>query len=95
MSRGDYTVCAFFTAAGKYASQLLKASSASYAKGLRLLQRSTRPFADRSLCLLCAGDAENSKQPGFYVEPILAIYLTIRIIYKKAVPCTQGRLAYD
>ena len=24
-------------------------------KGLRLLQRSTGPFADRSLCLLCAG----------------------------------------
>ena len=28
-------------------------------------------------------------------QAILAIYLTIRIIYKKAVPCTQGRLAYD
>ena len=40
----------------KYASQLLKTSCASYAKGLRLLQRSTGPFADRSLCLLCAGD---------------------------------------
>ena len=43
------------TVAGKYASQLLKASCASYARGLRSLQRSTGPFADRSLCLLCAG----------------------------------------
>ena len=71
MSRGDYAVCAFFTAAGKYASQLLKASCASYAKGLRLLQRSTGPFADRSLCLIYAGDAKNAKQPEFYVEPEL------------------------
>ena len=71
MSRGDYAVCAFFTAASKYASQLLKASCASYAKGLRLLQRSTGPFADRSLCLLYAGDTENAKQPEFYVEPEL------------------------
>ena len=59
------------TAAGKYASQLLKASCASYAKGLRLLQRSTGPFADRSLRLLCAGDAENAKQPELYVEATL------------------------
>jgi hypothetical protein len=51
------------------ASQLLKASCASYAKGLRSLQRSTGPFASHSLCLLCAGDTENSKQPVFYVEP--------------------------
>ena len=43
------------TAAGKYASQLLKASCASYAKGL----------APPAL----AGDTENSKQPEFYVEP--------------------------
>ena len=57
------------TGAAKYASQLLKASCASYAKGLRSLQRSTGPFADRSLCLLCAGDTENKKQPEFYVEP--------------------------
>ena len=42
------------TAAGNYASQLLKASCASYAKGLRSLQRSTGPFASHSLCLLCA-----------------------------------------
>ena len=38
-------------------------------KGLRSLQRSTGPFADRSLCLLCAGDAENANQPTFSVEP--------------------------
>ena len=38
----------------QYASKLLKACCASYAKGLRSLQRSTGPFAYRSLCLLCA-----------------------------------------
>ena len=47
------------TAVGKYASQLLKASCASYAKGLRLLQRSTGPFADRSLYMLCADHREH------------------------------------
>ena len=57
------------TGAGKNASQLLKASCASYAKGLRSLQRSTGPFASHSLCLLCAGGAKNAKQPEFYVEP--------------------------
>ena len=33
------------------------------------LQRSTEPFADRSLYLLRAGEAENLKQPEFYVDP--------------------------
>ncbi|MDE5731929.1 MAG: hypothetical protein K2H95_02670, partial [Bacteroidales bacterium] len=41
--------------AGKYASQLLKAAARATPKG--------------SLRTLCAGDAENEKQPGFYVEP--------------------------
>ena len=27
------------------------------------------PMGSRSLYMLCADDAENSKQPGFYVEP--------------------------
>ena len=46
------------TAAGNYASQLLKASCASYAEWLAPL--------------LCADDEENAKQPGFYVEPKLS-----------------------
>ena len=33
------------------------------------LQWSTGPFADRSLCLICAGEAKNLKQPEFYVDP--------------------------
>ena len=75
MSRGDYTVCAFFTAAGKYASQLLKASCASYAKGLRLLQRSTGPFADRSLCLLCAAPVhENTSFCGQTVSKSTSVH---------------------
>jgi hypothetical protein len=51
------------------ASQLLKASCASYAKGLRSLQRSTGPFASHSLCLLCA--ALNFQKKG----PILGSYV--------------------
>ena len=34
-------------------------------KGFRLLQMSTGPFAYHSLCLLCAGVAENANQPDF------------------------------
>ena len=57
----------------QYASQLLKTGCASYAKGLRSRQRSTGPFADRSLCLLCALNAETVNQPGFYVERSMQI----------------------
>ena len=48
-------------------------------KGSRSLQRSTGPFVYRSLCLLCAGDAENVNQPGFSVEPkSIGIYVGSR-----------------
>ena len=63
-------------------------------KGFRSVQRSTGPFAD-SLCLLCAGVAENANQPGFYVEPSLCSaeqrlisYLEVesRRVYKRKIP---------
>ena len=48
-----------WSTAGKYADRFLKAGSAAQPKG--------------SLRMLCAGDAENAKQPGFYVEPFVPL----------------------
>ena len=58
------------TGAGKNAdASSSKQAARATPMGSRSLQRSTGPFAYRLLCMLCAGDAENEKQPEFYVEP--------------------------